>query len=100
MCIRDSKKTHIETLTTLAVHNLEVWEQSVKKAKNSEAFDWLKQLRFFFNDATGCSLQIADASMAYCNEYLGIKERLVITPLTDRCYVTCLLYTSPSPRDS
>jgi hypothetical protein len=34
-----------------------------------------------------CELRIADTELVYCDELLEVRERLVITPLTDRCYV-------------
>ncbi|CAM9128550.1 unnamed protein product [Discosporangium mesarthrocarpum] len=58
-----------------------------------ESFDWLTQLRFEMNNggtdpAQGLTVHMANASFLYGFEYLGIGERLVQTPLTDRCYLT------------
>lgn len=49
----------------------------------------MKQLRYYFEqDST--IIRMANAQYTYGYEYLGASDRLVITPLTDRCYL-CLM---------
>ena len=51
------------------------------------SFQWQSQLKNRYANSEA-SIHIADAKFAYGLEYLGNCPRLVITPLTDRFYVT------------
>ncbi|KAB0376184.1 hypothetical protein FD755_012827 [Muntiacus reevesi] len=60
-----------------------------KQVVNPQAFAWLSQLRHRWEDTQKhCLVNICDAQFQYFYEYLGNSPRLVITPLTDRCYIT------------
>eukprot|EP01065_Artemidia_motanka_P049557 TRINITY_DN8237_c0_g2_i2.p1 TRINITY_DN8237_c0_g2~~TRINITY_DN8237_c0_g2_i2.p1 ORF type:complete len:4421 (+),score=1611.35 TRINITY_DN8237_c0_g2_i2:1465-13263(+) len=86
-------RTNVETLITVHIHQLEIWHRTILANKNSirdtNAFEWLQQVRVYHvPDRDAAVVSICDTDTEYCNEYLGVKERLVITPLTDRCYIT------------
>ncbi len=52
-------------------------------------FEWTKHTRIYWmSEEDNVQVQITDVPFIYSYEFLGVKERLCITPLTDRCYIT------------
>jgi dynein heavy chain len=93
--VRDSglksvERLTIEALVVIEVHSKEVTKSLVeKKIDSPSAFDWLAQLRYYWEDGKMVVKQI-NAALVYGCEYLGNSGRLVITALTDRCYRTLM----------
>ncbi|XP_018800561.1 PREDICTED: dynein heavy chain 6, axonemal [Bactrocera latifrons] len=79
-------------LITIDVHAKDSVTLLIDKevTKNTD-FNWLKMLRFYWSfDTDSVYTRMASANIPYYYEYLGAGGVLVLTPLTDRCYL-CLM---------
>lgn len=105
LCLSDLKggaleRTKVETLVTIHVHQRDVVFDEIAtlvKAgiiKDEKHFDWCRNTRIYWKppkkgaQVANVVIEITDVEFTYSYEYLGAKERLCITQLTDRCYVT------------
>jgi len=86
----------LEALIVIYVHNQDTVDQLHEMGISSNNdFDWLVQLRYFAEpnpdrgDRPDIFVRISNSHLGYAYEYLGNNSRLVVTPLTDRCYRTC-----------
>ena len=115
-----TQRKSIGALITIDVHAREVVKQLIAtNVSNSEDFEWMRELRYYWEQqkvrqkrrstskATNKEYEkepgtasrgkkfnlvarIVNAHQRYKYEYLGASMRLVITPLTDRCYRTMI----------
>jgi dynein heavy chain len=87
-------RTKIETLVTIQVYQRDKFDElaylvKTDKIKDENDFDWMKCTRCYWKvEEATVGIAITDVEFIYQYEFLGAKERLCITGLTDRCYVT------------
>jgi dynein heavy chain len=80
-------------LVVIDVHARDVIQDMIDNGIDSKSsFDWQAQMRYYWGMSAPDSLDVSmiSATLAYRYEYLGNSDRLVITPLTDRCYRTLM----------
>lgn len=103
------ERMKIINIITIDVHSRDVVEKfNLNKVSEVESFAWLSQLKFYWENKeqdmasrqalrfpweenkqkNKCIIKIVDWFRFYSFEYVGNSLRLVITPLTDRCYIT------------
>uniref|UniRef100_A0A8C5KDU7 Dynein axonemal heavy chain 1 n=1 Tax=Jaculus jaculus TaxID=51337 RepID=A0A8C5KDU7_JACJA len=78
----------LSALIVIEVHAKDVVQNLIKEGVVSvNDFEWISQLRYYWTNRD-LYIRAVNAEFIYGYEYLGNSGRLVITPLTDRCYLT------------
>ena len=83
-------RNKVVAIITIEVHARDVIEKMIKAGTTYVTdFDWMQQLRFYWDkDIDDSVIRQTNTMFIFGYEYQGNNGRLVITPLTDRCYMT------------
>ena len=86
------QRTLMGALIVIDVHAREVVRNMIKaRVETMNDFEWMKQLRYYWEkeeEEEDVFARQTNTRFRYGYEYLGNGPRLVITPLTDKCYMT------------
>ncbi|XP_044265029.1 dynein heavy chain, cytoplasmic isoform X6 [Tribolium madens] len=88
------RRKKLEHLINEFVHKRTVTRRLIANGVcGNKAFQWLCEMRYYFDPRQTevlkqLTIHMANAKFYYGFEYLGVQDRLVQTPLTDRCYLT------------
>eukprot|EP00919_Chromeraceae_sp_WS-2016_P005632 GHVR01013171.1.p1 GENE.GHVR01013171.1~~GHVR01013171.1.p1 ORF type:complete len:2258 (+),score=491.25 GHVR01013171.1:121-6894(+) len=91
------ERSKVVALITIEVHARDVQGHLIDaKVDKASDFMWQSQLRFVFEvlddqaelSVRGCKVLQTETNTPYAYEYQGNNGRLVVTPLTDKCYMT------------
>ncbi|RLU27110.1 hypothetical protein DMN91_000909 [Ooceraea biroi] len=85
----ESQRLMLEAVITIEVHAKDVLYKLIEERVTSvNDFEWISQLRYYWMNNKDLKVRAVNAEFPYEYEYLGNNGRLVITPLTERCYLT------------
>lgn len=102
--LTDLQRQTLGALMTVDVHNRDVCQMLAEsQVVSADSFEWLSQIRYYWNKPgnfiqkngkpskqSQLEVKSVNSILLYQFEYLGNSDRLVITPLTDRCYRTLM----------
>eukprot|EP00879_Flechtneria_rotunda_P020055 GHRR01021088.1.p2 GENE.GHRR01021088.1~~GHRR01021088.1.p2 ORF type:complete len:172 (-),score=39.63 GHRR01021088.1:364-879(-) len=88
--LKKPDRQKVMNMITIDAHSRDIVANIVEGGNDKQdCFLWVCQLRSYWDSTiSDCRIRICDASFPYGYEYLGNGPRLVITPLTDRIYIT------------
>ncbi|XP_062273833.1 dynein axonemal heavy chain 10 [Scomber scombrus] len=88
--MKKNDRRKINTVLIIDVHARDIVDSFVLNSiMDVREFEWESQLRFYWvREHDDLFVRQCSASFSYGYEYMGLNGRLVITPLTDRIYLT------------
>jgi len=87
-CSPSIRKT-LGTLIVQGLHRSGVTDKMITEGTDSWKFNWQCQMRYYWENGK-VIVRVLSNVTEYQFEYLGPPDRLVVTPLTERCYHTLM----------
>jgi dynein heavy chain len=95
--ISKAARVTVGSLAVVDVHARDVQKKMAENGiDNVNDFDWFSQMRYYWHNGDidekkgDLAVIMVSSKRMYGYEYLGNTFRLVITPLTDKCYLTLM----------
>ncbi|KAK2902109.1 hypothetical protein Q8A73_011855 [Channa argus] len=88
--MKKNDRRKLNTVLIIDVHARDIVDSCLLNSiMDAREFEWESQLRFYWvREHDDLFVHQCSASFSYGYEYMGLNGRLVITPLTDRIYLT------------